>query len=354
MLRKPSKEIHIGNLVIGGNNPILIQSMTNTRTKDVSKTVEQILKLEEIGCQIIRVSVLDIEDAKAIKEIKKHINIPIVADIHFDYRLALESIESGIDKLRINPGNIGSIDRVEKVVNACKQKNIPIRIGVNLGSLDKQILSTYGRTAQALVESALKHIKILEDLDFHNIVVSLKASDVAMTVEAYKLASEKFEYPLHIGITEAGTMFSGTIKSSIGVGILLNEGIGDTLRISLAADPIEEVRVAKEILSTFGLYQKPILIACPTCGRTQYNMFEIVNEIESFLETLKNTKIKVAIMGCVVNGPGEASDADVGIAGGINEALLFKNGKIIKKVPQDRIVDTLKQEILNIISKNEG
>lgn len=353
MLRRISREIKVGNLTLGGNNPILIQSMTNTRTSNVEKTVEQILKLEDVGCQIIRVAVLNMDDALAIKEIKKHIHIPLVADIHFDYKLALAAIDSGVDKLRINPGNIGSIDRVEKVVNACKEKNIPIRIGVNLGSIDKEIKGKYGRSAKALVESALKHIKILEDLNFYNIAVSLKASDVAMTIEAYRLAANSFDYPLHIGITEAGTAFSGTIKSAIGLGILLNEGIGDTLRISLAADPVEEIRVAKEILSTFNLYKKPVLIACPSCGRTQYDMFNVVNEIESFLETLKNVKIKVAIMGCVVNGPGEASDADIGIAGGINEALLFKHGKIIKKIPQNEIVNTLKEEILLMINKNE-
>lgn len=353
MLRRVSKEIKVGNLTLGGNNPILIQSMTNTRTSNIDETVKQILKLEDVGCQIIRVAVLNMDDALAIKEIKKHINIPLVADIHFDYKLALAAIDSGVDKLRINPGNIGSIDRVEKVVNACKERNIPIRIGVNLGSIDKEIQAKYGRSAKALVESALKHIKILEDLSFYDIAVSLKASDVAMTIEAYRLAAKSFDYPLHIGITEAGTAFSGTIKSSIGLGILLNEGIGDTLRISLAADPVEEIRVAKEILSTFNLYQKPVLIACPTCGRTQYNMFNVVNEIESFLETLKNAKIKVAIMGCVVNGPGEASDADIGIAGGINEALLFKHGKIIRKIPQDDIINILKEEILLMINENE-
>ena len=349
MKRKPTNEIKIGNLFIGGNHPIAIQSMTNTRTKDVSKTVAQIEALTDIGCQIVRVAVLDMDDSLALKEIKKQIRIPLVADIHFDYRLALQAIDSGVDKLRLNPGNIGSLERIEKVVTKCKEKQIPIRIGVNLGSLDKGILKEYGRTAEGLVASARKHIQILEALDFHDIVVSLKASDVAMTIKAYELASQAFPYPLHIGITEAGTAFSGTIKSSIGLGVLLNEGIGDTLRVSLAADPLEEVKVAKEILATFGLYQKPQLIACPTCGRTQYNMFPIVQEIETFLETLKNTNIKVAIMGCVVNGPGEASDADIGIAGGINEALLFKNGQIIKKIPQDQIVSVLKTEILAMI-----
>lgn len=349
MLKRKSKEVRVGNLIIGGNNPIIIQSMANTRTKDVFSTVKQIKELEEVGCQLIRVAVLDMEDALAIKEIKKQINIPLVADIHFDYRLALAAIESGVDKLRINPGNIGSIDRVIKVVDACKEKNIPIRIGVNLGSLDKQIEKEYGRTAEALVQSALKHIKILEYLNFYDIIVSLKASDVNMAIKAYKIASDTFDYPLHIGITEAGTAFSGAIKSAIGIGILLNEGIGDTLRVSLASDPIEEIKVAKEILSTFGLYKKPTLIACPSCGRTQYDMFPIVNEIEAFLNTIKDSDIKVAVMGCVVNGPGEAKDADVGVAGGINEALLFKQGKVIKKIPQSEIVEELKKEILDIV-----
>lgn len=349
MLKRKSKEVRVGNLIIGGNNPIIIQSMANTRTKDVFSTVKQIKELEEVGCQLIRVAVLDMEDALAIKEIKKQINIPLVADIHFNYRLALAAIESGVDKLRINPGNIGSIDRVIKVVDACKEKNIPIRIGVNLGSLDKQIEKEYGRTAEALVQSALKHIKILEDLNFYDIIVSLKASDVNMAIKAYKIASDTFDYPLHIGITEAGTAFSGAIKSAIGIGILLNEGIGDTLRVSLASDPIEEIKVAKEILSTFGLYKKPTLIACPSCGRTQYDMFPIVNEIEAFLNTIKDSDIKVAVMGCVVNGPGEAKDADVGVAGGINEALLFKQGKVIKKIPQSEIVEELKKEILDIV-----
>lgn len=351
--RKQTRVVKVGNLYIGGDNPIYIQSMTNTRTKDVEATVSQIKDLQEVGCQIIRVAVLDMEDALAIKDIKSKIDIPLVADIHFDYRLALQAIESGVDKLRLNPGNIGSVDRIVKVVDKCKEKNIPIRIGVNLGSLDKQIFTQYGRSAKGLLESAKKHIKILEDLDFYDIVVSLKASDVQMALEAYRLASEEFDYPLHIGITEAGTSFSGSIKSSIGIGILLNEGIGDTLRISLAADPIEEIKVAKEILSTFDLYQKPKLIACPTCGRTKYNMFKVVNEIEDFLETLNGVKIKVAIMGCVVNGPGEASDADIGIAGGINEALLFKHGKVVRKISQDEIIDVLKEEIKEFVKSSK-
>lgn len=353
MSRKLTKSVKVANIYIGGNNKIAIQSMSNTRTKDIEATVKQIHLLEDVGCEIIRVAVLDNDDALAIKDIKAKINIPIVADIHFDYKLALTAIESGVDKLRINPGNIGSIDRVEKVVNKCKENKIPIRIGVNLGSLDRSIYKEFGRTAKGLVASAEKHVKILEDLNFHDIVLSLKASDINTTVEAYRFASERFDYPLHIGITEAGTEFTGTIKSSIGLGILLNEGIGDTLRVSLATDPITEIKVAKEILANFNLYKKPQIIACPTCGRTQYNMFNIVNEIEEYLETIKDSDIKVAIMGCAVNGPGEAKDADIGIAGGINEALLFKKGKVIKKVKQDKIVEVLKEEIDNFISINK-
>ncbi|HHU56255.1 MAG TPA: flavodoxin-dependent (E)-4-hydroxy-3-methylbut-2-enyl-diphosphate synthase [Acholeplasmataceae bacterium] len=352
MSRRHSRVVRIGNLAIGGSNPVAIQSMTNTRTKDVAATVSQIKRLEDYGCEIIRVAVLNQDDAFAIKEIKKHISIPIVADIHFDYRLALSAIESGVDKLRINPGNIGGKDRVQKVVEKCKEFNVPIRIGVNLGSLEREIYNDYGRTPKGLVASAKKHIEMLEELDFYDIVLSLKASDIDTTLKAYRLAAHTFDYPLHIGITEAGTAFTGTIKSAIGLGLLLNEGIGDTLRVSLATDPIEEVKVAKEILSNFNLYKKPQIIACPTCGRTQYQMFEIVNEIEEYLETLKNTDIKVAIMGCAVNGPGEAREADIGIAGGINEALLFKKGKVVRKIPQKEIIKVLKEEIDNFIKQN--
>lgn len=353
IVRKNTLPIRIANLTIGGMNRILIQSMTNTKTSDVESTVKQILSLEEVGCDIIRVAILNEEDAKAINRIKERIHIPLVADIHFDYRLALLAIENGVDKLRINPGNIGSIERIKEVVDKCKEKNIPIRIGVNLASIDKDIEKLYGHSAIALVESAKKHIKILEDLDFHNIVISLKASNTLICIEAYEIASKIFDYPLHIGITEAGTKNIGTIRSSIGLGILLNEGIGDTLRVSLTANPLEEVKVAKEILSTFSLYDKPILVSCPTCGRTKYDMFSIVNEIEEFLDTIGNCKIKVAIMGCVVNGPGEASDADIGIAGGVDEAVLFKKGQIIKKVPQEKIINVLKHEILDLIKKTE-
>jgi len=347
--RKKTKEIRIGKILIGGSNNIAIQSMCNTKTKDTSSTIEQIKSLEKEGCNIVRVAVLDIEDALAIKEIKKHINIPIVADIHFDYKLALAAIESGVDKLRINPGNIGSIEKIKQVVDKCKEYNIPIRIGVNLGSLDKQIENEYGRCAKALVYSAKKHVKILEDLNFYDIVISLKASDVETTIEAYKLASEEFIYPLHIGVTEAGTAFSGSIKSSIGLGTLLYLGIGDTIRVSLSDDPVEEIKVAKEILSTFNYYKKPKLISCPTCGRTQYDMLPILKEIEKYLNTIVNCDIKVAVMGCAVNGPGEAKDADIGIAGGVNEVLLFKKGQIIRKIDEKDVIKEIKEEINNII-----
>lgn len=349
MDRKASKVVQVGDVVIGGDNPIIIQSMTNTKTKDILATIKQIKELEKVGCQLIRVAVLDIEDAQAINEIKKNINIPIVADIHFNYRLALAAIDSGVDKLRINPGNIGAVDRIEMVVKKCLTKNIPIRIGINAGSLEKDILEKYGRpTAEAMVESAQRHVQILENLGFTNIIISLKASSVHLSVKAYQLASEIFPYPLHLGITEAGTTFSGTIKSSIGLGILLNQNIGSTIRVSLSADPIEEIRVAKEILHNFNLYKKPELISCPTCGRIQYDMLKIVTEVENFLETI-NSDIKVAIMGCAVNGPGEAKEADIGIAGGRNSAILFKKGEIIKRVSEDEIVNVLKEEILKMI-----
>lgn len=349
--RKDTRKIKVGNVTIGGNNKVVIQSMTNTPTKDVERTVEQILELEKVGCEIVRVACLDEEDAKAIKDIKEKIHIPIVADIHFDYKIALTAIEAGVDKLRINPGNIGGRDRVEAVVNACKEKNIPIRIGVNSGSIEKEILDKYkGKpTAEGMIESAIKHINILEELDFHDICVSLKASNLDLCIEAYEKASESFDYPLHIGITEAGTAFSGTIKSSIGLGVLLREGIGDTIRVSLSDNPVEEIKVAKEILKNCGLYKKsPTLVSCPTCGRTQIRLIPIAKEVENFLQTIEKD-ITVAVMGCAVNGPGEAKEADIGIAGGIKEGLLFKKGEIIKKVPQEKIVEVLKEEIMKMI-----
>lgn len=352
--RTETRPIKVGNVQIGGQNKVVIQSMTNTKTKDIESTVKQILQLEEAGCEIIRVACLDIEDAKSIKEIKKQIHIPIVSDIHFDYRIALESINAGVDKVRINPGNIGSEDKVKKVVDACKEKNIPIRIGVNGGSLEKELLEKYGRpTAKAMVESARKHVEILEKLDFYDIAISLKASDLDLCIESYEEAAKEFKYPLHLGITEAGTAFSGTIKSSIGLGWMLRQGIGDTIRVSLSDDPIEEIKVAKEILKNCNLYKNsPRLISCPTCGRTQIDLIPIAKQVEEFLHTI-NADITVAVMGCGVNGPGEASNADIGIAGGIKEGLLFKKGKIVKKVKQEKIVDTLKEEILNMIKENK-
>lgn len=348
--REKTRKINVAGVQIGGQNKVVIQSMTNTKTKDIKSTVEQILKLENAGCEIVRVACLDIEDAKAIKEIKSKIHIPIVADIHFDYKIALEAINSGVDKIRINPGNIGDEERVKKVVDACKQKNIPIRIGVNGGSLEKDLLDSNGKvTAKAMVESARRHIEILEKLDFHNICISLKASDLDLCLSAYEEASKTFNYPLHLGITEAGTAFSGTIKSSIGLGYLLRNGIGDTLRVSLSDDPVEEIKVAKEILKDCNLYnESPKLVSCPTCGRTQIDLIPIAKEVEEFLQTIK-ADITVAVMGCAVNGPGEAKNADIGIAGGIKEGLLFKKGEIVKKVKQEEIVDVLKEEILKMI-----
>lgn len=345
-----TRKIMVGNVQIGGKDEVIIQSMTNTKTKDVNNTVKQILDLENAGCQIIRVACLDIEDAKSIKQIKQQIHIPIVADIHFDYRIALQAIESGVDKIRINPGNIGDEERIKKVVDACKEHKIPIRIGVNGGSLEKDLLDENGRpTAKAMVESAKRHVDILEKLDFYDICISLKASDLDLCIAAYEEASKTFDYPLHLGITEAGTAFSGTVKSSIGLGVLLRQGIGDTLRVSLSDNPVEEIKVAKEILKDCGLYKKsPKLVACPTCGRTQIDLIPIAKEVENFLQTIESD-ITVAVMGCAVNGPGEAKNADIGIAGGINEGLLFKKGEIIKKVKQDDIVEVLKDEIMKMV-----
>ena len=350
MERINTKPIIVGNVQIGGQNKVVIQSMTNTKTKDIEATIKQILELEKAGCEIIRVACLDLEDAKAIKEIKKQIHIPIVADIHFDYKIALEAINSGVNKIRINPGNIGDEEKVKAVVEACKEKNIPIRIGVNGGSLEKDLLEKYGKpTAEAMIESAKRHVDILEKLDFYDIAISLKASNLDLCVEAYEKASQVFNYPLHLGITEAGTEFGGTIKSSIGLGILLRQGIGDTLRVSLSDDPVKEIKVAKEILKNCNLYSGvPTLVACPTCGRTQIDLIPIAKEMEKFLQTI-HADITIAVMGCAVNGPGEAKEADIGIAGGINEGLLFKKGQIIKKVKEEELLDCLKEEILKMI-----
>lgn len=351
--RKDTVKIMVGNVQIGGNNNVSIQSMTNTKTKDVETTVKQILELEKEGCEIIRVACLDIEDAKAIKQIKDQIHIPIVADVHFDYKIALQAIEAGVDKIRINPGNIGSKENIKKVVDACKSHKIPIRIGVNSGSLEKDLLQKYGRvTAEAIVESAMKHVKILEELEFYDICISLKASDLDMCIKTYELASEAFDYPLHLGVTEAGTKFGGTIKSSIGLGIMLRNGIGNTIRVSLSDDPIEEVRGAKEILKNCNLYNNAVTFtSCPTCGRTCVDLIPIAKEIETFCGTL-HSNIKVAVMGCAVNGPGEAREADIGIAGGNNEWLLFKKGEVIKKIPHENVMEEFKREIISIIKSN--
>ena len=347
--RNQTRPIYIGNVQIGGQNKVVIQSMCNTKTKDVKSTVEQILKIEKAGCEIIRVACLDIEDAKAIKEIKEQIHIPIVADIHFDYKIALQAIESGVDKIRINPGNIGNEKNTKAVVEACKKKNIPIRIGVNAGSLEKDLLEKYGKPcSDVMIKSAKKHVEILEKLDFYDIAISLKASNLDMCIEAYEKAANTFKYPLHLGITEAGTAFSGTIKSAIGLGTILREGIGDTIRVSLSDDPTEEIPVCKEILKNCGLLKNSAkLVSCPTCGRIQYDLIPIAKEMEKFLQTI-NSDITVAIMGCGVNGPGEAREADIGIAGGVNEGVLFKKGEIIRKVKQEDMVEVLKEEILKM------
>lgn len=352
MLREETRSVQVGNLTIGGNNHVVIQSMCNTKTKNVEATIKQINALEQAGCELVRVAVFDKEDAYAIKEIKKGIHIPLVADIHFDYKLALIAIESGIDKVRINPGNIGSIEKVKAVVDACKKKHIPIRIGVNGGSLEKEILEKYGEpTPEGMVESAMKHVKILEDLDFHDIVISLKSSNTMLTIKAYELASKTFPYPLHVGVTEAGTALGGTIKSSLGIGTLLYEGIGNTIRVSLSDDPVEEIKVAKILLKELGLLKGvPTLVSCPTCGRIQYDLIPIAKEMEDFLKDI-HLDITVAIMGCAVNGPGEARHADIGIAGGVGEGLLIKHGEIVKRVKQEDMVQTLKDEILKMVEE---
>ena len=350
MDRISTRKIYVGGVQIGGQDRVSIQSMCNTKTKDIDSTVKQILELEKSGCEIIRVACLDIEDAKAIKSIKEKIHIPIVADIHFDYKIALQAIESGVDKIRINPGNIGDEEKVRSVVEGCKAKNIPIRIGVNAGSLEPELLEKYGKPcSDAMIESAKRHVEILENLGFYDICISLKASNLDMCVEAYEKAAKEFDYPLHLGITEAGTAFSGTIKSSIGLGVLWREGIGDTLRVSLSDDPVEEIKVCKEILKNCNLLTNiPKLVSCPTCGRIQYDLIPIAKEIENFLQTI-NADITVAIMGCAVNGPGEAREADIGIAGGKNDGLLFKKGEIIRKIKQEDMIGELKEEIMKII-----
>ena len=344
--RKITRSVKVGNLLIGGGNNVVIQSMCNTDTRNVKETVAQIKRLEEAGCEMVRVAVPDMEAAKAIGKIKKEISIPLVADIHFDYRLALEAMEQGIDKVRINPGNIGSEEKIRAVVEKAKEKHIPIRIGVNSGSLEKDLLEKYGHvTPEALVESALKHVRILERYDFHDIVISIKASSVPFSIAAYSLLSQKVDYPLHVGITEAGTVWGGTVKSAVGIGSILAMGIGDTIRVSLTGDPVEEIKAAKEILKSLELRKFGVeFVSCPTCGRTQIDLVSIASQVEEKCRKI-NKNIKVAVMGCVVNGPGEAREADIGIAGGKGEGLIFKKGEIIKKVPENQLIDALMAEI---------
>jgi (E)-4-hydroxy-3-methylbut-2-enyl-diphosphate synthase len=345
-MRRKTKVVKCGNIYVGGDNPISVQSMTTTDPQDVINTVNQINRLENAGCDIVRIAVPSMDAAKSINKIKAQTNIPIVADIHFDYRLALEAVKQGIDGLRLNPGNIGDTKRVQEVVRAVKERNIPIRIGVNAGSLEKSILEKYGHpTAEGMVESAMQHIAILEDMDFTDIVVSLKASNVKLTVDAYKLMSQKIDYPLHLGITEAGTVWTGTIKSSAGIGALLLMGIGDTIRVSLTGDPVEEIKVGRQLLKSLGIIQNEVtIISCPTCGRCKIDLINVANQVEEKLGKLKKP-IKIAVMGCAVNGPGEARDADIGIAGGDGSALLFKKGQIIKKIKEEEILSTLVEEI---------
>ena len=348
MYRDHTKEVRIGDRIIGGGNPITVQSMTNTKTEDFEATIAQIKKLEDAGCEIIRSTVPTMEAAEAFAKIKKQINIPIVADIHFDYRLAIAAMEYGADAIRINPGNIGSIDRIKAVVDVAKERGIPIRVGVNSGSLEKEIVRKYGRvTAEGLVESALDKVKIIEDLGYDNMVISIKSSDVLMCVRAHELIAEQTNYPLHVGITEAGTVFSGTIKSSVGLGMILGQGIGDTIRVSLTGDPVEEVRVGKRILQTLGLRRGHIeVVSCPTCGRTQIELISRANNVERLVENIP-LEIKVAVMGCVVNGPGEAAEADIGVCGGKGEGLIIKHGQIIRKVPESELLGALEDELLN-------
>lgn len=348
MHRDTTKVIKIGNRVIGGGNTILIQSMTNTKTQDIRETVKQILELEEAGCEIVRCAVPDVEAAKAFAKIKKHIHIPLVADIHFDYRLAIAAIENGADKIRINPGNIGGKEKLSEVVRAAREREIPIRVGVNSGSLEKEILEKYKRvTPQGIVESALDKIRLIKDENYENIVVSIKSSDVPMSIEAHDLISREMDCPVHIGITESGTLMSGSIKSAVGLGIILYKGIGDTIRVSLTGNPVEEIKAAKKILSTLELRKGGItVISCPTCGRTQIDLIDLANRVEDMV-TGYDLDIKVAVMGCAVNGPGEAKEADIGIAGGKGEGLLIKKGEIVKKLPETELLKALKEELDN-------
>ena len=352
--REHTKVVSVGGVLLGGGNPIRIQSMTNTKTEDVEATVAQILRLEKAGCEIIRCTVPTMEAAKAIGEIKKRIHIPLVADIHFDYRMAIAAMENGADKIRINPGNIGSTDRIKAVVDVAKERNIPIRVGVNSGSLEKPLIEKYGGvTAEGIVESALDKVRIIEDLGYDNLVISIKSSDVLMCVRAHEILAKQTHYPLHVGITESGTVQSGNIKSAIGLGLILNRGIGDTVRVSLTGDPVEEIRSAKLILRTLGLRKGGIeVVSCPTCGRTQIDLIQLANQVEKMVEDYP-LDLKLAVMGCVVNGPGEAREADLGIAGGIGEGLLIKKGEIIRKVPENELLQALKEELDHWSESNE-
>ncbi len=355
MYRDHTRKVTIGDRVIGGGNPVLIQSMTNTKTEDVAATVAQIQALTAAGCEIIRCAVPTMEAAQALREIKRQITIPLVADIHFDYRLAIAAIEAGADKIRINPGNIGSTEHVRAVVDAARERNIPIRVGVNSGSLEKEIVERdHGVTAEGIVESALHQVAIIEDMGYENLVISIKSSDVLMCARAHELLAQKTDYPLHVGITEAGTLFSGTIKSSIGLGIILHEGIGDTIRVSLTGDPLEEVRAAKQILRTLGLRKGGIeVVSCPTCGRTQIDLIGLANQVQAMVEDIP-LDLKVAVMGCVVNGPGEAKEADIGIAGGKGVGLLIKKGEVVRTMPEKELLNALREELLNWDKNKEG
>ena len=348
MYRDKTRTVQIGDRVIGGDNPVLIQSMTNTATEDVEATVAQILRLERAGCEIIRCTVPTMEAARALTKIKEQIHIPLVADIHFDYKMAVAAIENGADKIRINPGNIGSRENVAAVVAAAKERNIPIRVGVNSGSLERELVEKYhGVTAQGIVESALDKVRMIEELGYENLVVSIKSSDVMMCVKAHELLAKQTDYPLHVGITESGTVTSGNIKSAVGLGIILYQGIGDTIRVSLTGDPVEEVKSARLILRTLGLRKGGIeVVSCPTCGRTKIDLIGLANRVEEMVADIP-LDIKVAVMGCAVNGPGEAKEADIGIAGGIGEGLLIKKGEIVKKVPEAELLDTLREELLH-------
>ncbi len=346
-MRKNTREVRIGDVAIGGSNPIAIQSMTNTKTEDAAATVEQILKLEQAGCEIIRCAVPTMEAAEALSEIKKRIHIPLVADIHFDYRLAIAAVEHGADKIRINPGNIGSEDRIRAVVECCRERQVPIRVGVNSGSLEKHLIEKYGGvTAEGLVESALDKVAIIERMGYDNLVISIKSSDVVMCIRAHELIAEKTDYPLHVGITESGTVYSGSVKSAVGIGAILYQGIGDTIRVSLTGDPAQEVYAAKLILKTLGLRKGGItVVSCPTCGRTRIDLISLASQVEEMVKDF-DLDIKVAVMGCAVNGPGEAREADIGIAGGVGEGLLIKKGEIVKKLPEDELLPALREELL--------